>query len=118
MIDDDAVIVQLLRVNFEMDDYEVITALDGQEGLEMAIAEPPDVILLDVMMPRIDGLEVARRLRAGEATAAVPIVFLSAKAQSGDVLAGEALADAYITKPFDPLDLLEQVAVLLAELGS
>lgn len=118
MIDDDAVIVQLLRVNFEMDDYEVVTALDGQTGLVMAIEAPPDVILLDVMMPEMDGLEVARRLRGHEATAGVPIVFLSAKAQANDVLAGEALADAYITKPFDPLDLLEEVTALLSERGS
>ena len=118
MIDDDAVIVQLLRVNFEMDDYEVATALDGPTGLAMAIEAPPDLILLDVMMPELDGLEVARRLRSHEATAGVPIVFLSAKAQANDVLAGEALGDAYITKPFDPLDLLEEVAALLSERDS
>ncbi len=115
MIDDDAVIVQLLRVNFEMDDYEVVTALDGPTGLVMAIESPPDVILLDVMMPEMDGLEVARRLRGHEATASVPIVFLSAKAQASDVAAGEAFGDAYVTKPFDPLDLLEEVASLLSE---
>lgn len=114
MIDDDEVIVQLLRVNFEMDDYLVVTAPDGQTGLEMAIANPPDVILLDVMMPRLDGLEVARRLREEKVTAHVPIVFLSAKAQFSDVAAGEALADVYITKPFDPLDLLDRVAFLLS----
>ncbi|MGI8752494.1 MAG: response regulator [Acidimicrobiales bacterium] len=115
VIDDDAVIVQLLRVNFEMDDYEVVTALDGPTGLVMAIESPPDVILLDVMMPEMDGLEVARRLRGHEATATVPIVFLSAKAQANDVAAGEAFGDAYVTKPFDPLDLLEEVASLLSE---
>jgi DNA-binding response OmpR family regulator len=115
VIDDDAVILQLLRVNFEMDDYEVLTALDGQTGLGMAIQAPPDVILLDVMMPEMDGLEVARRLRAHEATAGVPIVMLSAKAQASDILAGEAVADVYITKPFDPLELLEEVAGLLPE---
>lgn len=117
VIDDDAVIVELLRVNFEMDDYEVATALDGQSGLGMAIEDPPDVILLDVMMPELDGLEVARRLRGHEATAGVPIVFLSAKAQANDVAAGEVLGDAYITKPFDPLDLLETVSAVLSESG-
>lgn len=113
VIDDDEVIVQLLRVNFEMDDYEVTTASDGLVGLAMAGADPPDVIVLDVMMPRVDGLEVARRLRAEPVTARIPIVFLSAKAQIGDVQAGEALADAYITKPFDPLELLDRVAALV-----
>lgn len=117
MIDDDAVIVQLLRVNFEMDDYEVVTALDGDAGLEMAVRDPPDVILLDVMMPKLSGLAVARRLRQDDRTARVPIVFLSAKAQANDVLAGEALGDAYVTKPFDPFELLERVGRLLSEPG-
>jgi len=117
VIDDDAVIVQLLRVNFEMDDYEVVTALDGDAGLEMAVKAPPDVILLDVMMPKLDGLAVARRLRQDDRTARVPIVFLSAKAQANDVLAGEALADAYVTKPFDPFELLERVGRILSEPG-
>lgn len=114
VIDDDPVIVQLLRVNFEMDDYEVSTSMDGQSGLEMAATQLPDVIVLDVMMPRMDGLEVARRLQADLTTAAIPILFVSAKAQFNDVMAGEALSSLYITKPFDPLDLLEKVAQLLA----
>lgn len=113
VIDDDPVIVQLLEVNFEMDDYDVRTATDPETGLELATTDPPDLVLLDVMMPRIDGLEVARRLRAHPATGKVLIVFLSAKAQYSDVQAGEELADAYVTKPFDPLALLEQVAELL-----
>jgi DNA-binding response OmpR family regulator len=113
VIDDDPVIVQLLQVNFEMEDYEVVTATDPEVGLELAVAQPPDLVCLDVMMPRIDGLEVARRLRDHPATGSVPIVLLSAKAQYSDVQAGEAIADAYITKPFDPLDLLDRVAELL-----
>jgi two-component system phosphate regulon response regulator PhoB len=115
VIDDDPVIVQLLVVNFEMDDYLVTSSTDPEVGLQMAMDDPPDIVLLDVMMPATDGLEVARRLRAEPATAEVPIVLLSAKAQYSDVQAGEELADSYITKPFDPLALLERVAELLAK---
>jgi DNA-binding response OmpR family regulator len=113
VVDDDPVIVNLLKVNFEMEGYDVITAADGEEGLKRAVDETPDVVVLDVMMPRIDGLEVARRLRASEGTAALPIVMLSAKAQAADIQAGLAVADDYVTKPFDPLELLERVTALL-----
>ena len=115
VVDDDPVIQGLLRVNFEMEGYEVIVAGDGVEGLERARSERPDVVILDVMMPRMDGLEVARNLKGDPATAAIPIVLLSAKAQQIDVRAGGATgADAYVTKPFDPLDLLRRVEALIA----
>ncbi len=115
VVDDDPVIQGLLRVNFEMEGYEVIVAGDGVEGLERARSERPDVVILDVMMPRMDGLEVARQLKADPATAPIPIVLLSAKAQQIDVRAGGAAgADAYVTKPFDPLDLLRRVEALIA----
>lgn len=114
VVDDDPVIQKLLSVNFEMEGYQVATASDGVEGLERVQADPPDLILLDVMMPRMDGLEVARRLKADPSTKGIPVVLLSAKAQSTDVQGGlEAGADAYVTKPFDPLELLEKVAALL-----
>ncbi len=115
VVDDDPVIQGLLRVNFEMEGYEVIVAGDGVEGLERARSERPDVVILDVMMPRMDGLEVARQLKGDPATAPIPIVLLSAKAQQIDVRAGDAAgADAYVTKPFDPLDLLRRVEALIA----
>jgi CheY-like chemotaxis protein len=97
-----------------MEGYDVITAGDGVEGLERARAERPDIIICDIMMPRMDGLEVTRTLKGDPETASIPIVLLSAKAQQADVNAGEATgANAYVTKPFDPLDLLERVAALL-----
>jgi CheY-like chemotaxis protein len=114
VVDDDPVIQKLLQVNFEMEGYAVITAGDGVEGLERARAERPDIVICDIMMPRMDGLEVARRLKGDPDTAGIPIVLLSAKAQQADVAAGEATgADEYVTKPFDPLDLLQRVAGLL-----
>jgi DNA-binding response OmpR family regulator len=115
VVDDDPVIVQLLKVNFEMEGYRVLTASDGERGIERARHDQPDLVVLDVMMPQVDGLEVARRLRADPATSRLPIMLLSAKAQATDVKAGEAVADAYVTKPFDPLELLERVAKLIAQ---
>jgi len=114
VVDDDPVIQKLLQVNFEMEGYTVLTASDGLEGLERARAEKPDVIICDIMMPRMDGLEVTRNLKADPATAKIPILLLSAKAQQADVSAGQASgADDYVTKPFDPLDLLQRVSGLL-----
>ena len=115
MVDDDPVIVKLLQVNFEMEGYQVITASDGEEGLQRARESMPDVMLLDVMMPKMNGLQVAAMLKGDDTTAAIPIVLLSAKAQAADVQAGRAVADEYITKPFDPLELLDRVSKLIAE---
>ena len=115
VVDDDPVIQKLLQVNFEMEGYSVITASDGVEGLETARRELPDAIVLDVMMPKMDGLEVARTLKADESTRSIPILLLSAKAQQADVQAGRATgAEDYLTKPFDPLDLLQRVGGLIS----
>ena len=114
VVDDDPVIQKLLAVNFEMEGYRVFTAGDGEEALACVGAEHPDVIVLDVMMPKIDGIEVVRRMKADPATAPVPVLLLSARAQAKDVAEGlDAGADGYMTKPFDPVDLLERVASLL-----
>jgi CheY-like chemotaxis protein len=114
VVDDDPVIQKLLSVNFEMEGYRVVTAGDGVEGLEKVKSESPDLVLLDVMMPRMDGLEAARRLKADPATKHIPVLLLSAKAQSVDIQGGlEAGADDYVTKPFDPLELLDKVAALI-----
>ena len=110
VVDDDPVIQKLLRVNFEMEGYEVLSAPDGAEGLERARTASPDIIILDVMMPRMNGLEVLAALKADASTEAIPVILLSAKAQAGDVQAGiDRGADDYVTKPFDPLDLLDRV---------
>jgi len=114
VVDDDPVIQRLLQVNFEMEDYTVLIAGDGQEGLERARAEKPDVVLLDVMMPKMDGIAVAKALRADPETADLPIIMLTAKAQAADIQSGlDVGVDVYVTKPFDPLELLETVRELL-----
>ena len=114
VVDDDPVIQRLLQVNFEMEGWKVVIADDGVAGLEAARRENPDCILLDVMMPKKDGLTVAAELKADPETAHIPVVLLSAKAQAGDLGAGMATgADEYITKPFDPLELLDRVIALI-----
>ena len=114
VVDDDPVIQKLLEVNFEMEGYHVATANDGAEALATVAARPPDMVVLDVMMPKLDGIEVVRRMKADAATAAVPVLLLSARAQAKDITEGlQAGADAYMTKPFDPVELLDRVASLL-----
>jgi CheY-like chemotaxis protein len=113
VVDDDPVIVKLLQVNFEMEGYRVVAAGNGEEGLEAARKEHPDAIVSDVMMPRMDGIAFAKELRADPVLRKIPLVLLSAKAQSSDVQSGLDVADDYVTKPFDPLELLDRVAVLL-----
>ena len=115
VIDDDPVIVKLLRVNFEIEGFDVISAGDGHEGLEKARTEAPDVLVSDIMMPRMNGLELVSALKADPTTADLPVLLLSAKAQTADVQRGFELgADEYVTKPFDPLELIERVTALVA----
>ncbi len=115
VVDDDPVILKLLQVNFEMEGFDVVTASDGLEGLEKARAERPDIVLLDIMMPRMDGLQVTKILKSEEETSGIPIILLSAKAQASDIEAGRDIgADDYLTKPFDPNELLDRVNELLA----
>ena len=115
VVDDDPVIVRLLEVNLRLDGYEVETASRGEEGLERAEATVPDLVLLDVMMPGLDGWETCRRLRGIPALAETPVIFLSARAQDDDRSRGESLGSvSYVTKPFDPVRLLELVRDLLA----
>jgi DNA-binding response OmpR family regulator len=115
VIDDDPVILELLRVNFEIENFEVVTAADGQEGLEKAKSERPDVVLSDIMMPRLDGLQLVVLLREDPRTRSLPVILLSAKAQNAEVQQGLDLgADDYVTKPFDPLELIDRVNAVLA----
>jgi len=116
VIDDDPVIVELLRVNFEIEGFEVVVAADGPEGLARAASAQPDVILSDIMMPRMDGLEVVTTLKTGAATRHIPVILLSAKAQNAEVQQGlDAGADDYVTKPFDPLELIDRVNAVVAK---
>ena len=112
--DDDPVILRLLQVNLELEGYEVLQAHHGEEALEIASAEHPDLIILDIMMPRLDGYQTAERLKAADGTKEIPVVFVSAKAQQSDIEKGKSYGVAdYLTKPFDPTDLLEIVERLV-----
>jgi CheY-like chemotaxis protein len=108
--DDDPVILRLLQVNLELEGYEVLLAHHGEQAIEVANKEMPDLIILDIMMPRMDGYQTVQRLKADKPTQAIPVLFLSAKAQQSDIDKGreQGVAD-YLTKPFDPSDLLEVV---------
>jgi DNA-binding response OmpR family regulator len=116
VVDDDPVIVRLLEVNFEMEGFEVLSAVDGMDGVEKARAEQPDIVVSDVMMPKLNGLELCVSLKTDDTTKHIPIVLLSAKAQVADIRAGlDAGADDYVTKPFEPLDLIDRVNKLLPQ---
>ena len=117
VIDDEAPIRLLCRVNLEAAGIEVSEAEDGTVGLESARAEPPDVILLDVMMPGMDGWQVFTELLNDERTAHVPIVFLTARAELRDQARGLELGGVdYVTKPFNPLHLAPLIEDLLARI--
>lgn len=114
LVEDDPVILRLLEVNFELEGFDVVLAHDGAEGIDLARTERPDLVISDIMMPKVSGLELVAALKGDHATAAIPIILLSAKAQSADVKAGmEAGADDYVTKPFEPLDLVDRVRALI-----
>jgi DNA-binding response OmpR family regulator len=116
VVDDDPVILRLLQVNFELEGISVVTAVDGDEGLEMVQSDPPDLVISDIMMPKVNGLELLAALRSSPDTAAMPVILLSAKAQVADVQRGLELgADDYVTKPFDPLELIDRVYKVLAK---
>jgi two-component system alkaline phosphatase synthesis response regulator PhoP/two-component system response regulator VicR len=106
-VDDERHIVRLVQVNLERAGYEVITAFDGVEALKKVHDEKPDLIVLDVMMPQMDGFETLKNLKANPATRDVPVIMLTAKAQDADVFRGwQSGVDCYLTKPFNPLELL------------
>jgi DNA-binding response OmpR family regulator len=114
VIDDEAPIRLLCRVNLEAEKMEVLEAEDGTAGLELARAEQPDVILLDVMMPGLDGWEVLHRLLDDEQTKEIPIVFLTARAELRDRARGLELGGVdYVTKPFNPTELAPLVMELI-----
>ena len=119
VVDDDEVIRQLISVNLELEGFEVFTAVDGQDCLDTIKDVSPDVVTLDVMMPRLDGWETAARLREDPDLSTVRVVLLSARAQEADLERGQRIGvDAYLTKPFDPDDLVETVRRLVEESGA
>ena len=114
VVDDEAPIRLLCRVNLEAEGMTVLEAADGEKGLELARAERPDVVLLDVMMPGRSGWEVAEELLADEATSSIPIIFLTARAEVRDRAKGIDLGGVdYVTKPFNPVELAPLVRDLV-----
>ena len=113
--DDDPVILRLIQVNLELEGIQVLLADNGERAIEIATAEHPDLVILDIMMPKLDGYETCARLKGAEGTKDIPVVFLSAKAQQADIDKGLAYGvSEYLTKPFDPDDLVDAVKRLLA----
>jgi two-component system alkaline phosphatase synthesis response regulator PhoP/two-component system response regulator VicR len=106
-VDDDRHIVRLVEVNLKAAGYEVITAFDGVEALEKVKAESPDMVVLDVMMPRLDGFEVLKAMQIDPQYMNIPVIMLTAKAQDADIFKGWASGvSSYLTKPFNPRELL------------
>jgi CheY-like chemotaxis protein len=116
VVDDDEVIRQLIAVNLSLEGFQVETATDGQDCLDRVREIRPDVITLDVMMPRLDGWVTATRLRGEDSTRHIKVVLITARAQEEDRRRGLAIGvDAYLTKPFDPAELIQVVRDLAAE---
>ena len=114
VIDDEKDVLELLWYNLEKGGFDVVAARDGESGLEAATASPPDAIILDVMMPGLDGLGVCKRLREQPRTARIPIILLTAKAGEADRVVGLELgADDYVVKPFSPRELVARIRALL-----
>lgn len=113
--DDDEDVRELIVFRLERAGYEAVTAADGEEAVEIALRRLPDLCLIDVMMPKLDGYEVTRRLRDADGLAEVPIVLLTASVEDAAVERGyEAGASDYVKKPFSPRELLERIATALA----
>jgi len=116
VVDDEQDLVEMVTARLEANGYEVISAYDGQEGLRKAQQEKPDLIILDVMMPKADGYKVSRMLKFDVKFKDIPIIMFTARAQEVDrQTSKEVGADAYITKPFEPEVLLAKIKELLGE---
>jgi DNA-binding response OmpR family regulator len=118
VVDDDEVIRHLIEVNLTLEGFEVVTAVDGQDCIDKAALVKPDVITLDVMMPRLDGWVTATALRSNPETAGIKVVLITARAQEDDRNRGEQIGvDAYLTKPFDPAEMIRVVRALAGASG-
>ena len=106
-VDDERHILRLVQINLEKAGYDVVTGSNGREALEMVASESPDLVVMDVMMPEMDGFEALKQLKENPETAEIPVIMLTAKAQDADVFHGwQSGADLYLTKPFNPMELL------------
>lgn len=118
-VDDERAIVRLVQINLERHGYQVVTAYDGKEALEKVASEKPDLVVLDVMMPYMDGFEVLQQLRKNPETRDLPVIMLTAKAQDTDVFRGYTSGvDLYLTKPFNPMELVAFVKRIFSSMES
>jgi len=116
IVEDETEMVEMLKMRFEANDYDVISAFDGVAGLAAAKKEKPDIIILDLMLPKMDGYKVCGLLKADTRYRKIPIIMFTAKAQDTDMALGrEVGAEAYITKPFEPAVLLGKIKELIGE---
>lgn len=114
IVEDETGLVEMMKMRLEAADYEVISAFDGQEGLDVAKKEKPDLIILDLMLPKMGGYKVCGLLKKDARYARIPIIIFTARAQEEDIkLSQEVNADAYIIKPFEPQVLLSKIKELL-----
>ncbi len=114
VVDDETELLDLVKMRLEANGYQVATACDGQEGLEKARTQPPDLIILDLMLPKLNGYEVCRLLKFDQKFQSIPIVMFTARAQDKDERLGmECGADAYIRKPFKAQELLDHIKRLV-----
>jgi two-component system alkaline phosphatase synthesis response regulator PhoP len=114
VIDDERDLIELVRYNLDKEGFDVVAATDGTSGLEIATKHKPNLVVLDLMMPGMDGLEVCRRMRGDERTRRIPVIMLTAKAAEADRIVGLELgADDYVTKPFSPRELVARVKAVL-----
>jgi DNA-binding response OmpR family regulator len=117
VVDDEPGVVEIVRVNLEWEGYDICEAFDGQEGWDKVRSEKPDLVILDVMMPQMSGLELLDRIKADSHICGVPVIMLTVRAKDMDVIqALEKGAVEYLTKPFDPLNLVRVVKKILEEL--
>jgi len=113
LVEDDSYLVKAITIRLEANDFEVVAAIDGEEGLAKARSEKPDLIILDIMLPKMSGFDICRKLKIDKRYKDIPIIMLTAKFQPSDIEFGKEMgADAYITKPFDSQVLLAKIEEL------
>ena len=116
IIEDEPDIREVISYNLSKEGYRVVSAASGEEGLKSAMSQPPDLVILDLMLPGVYGLDVCRRIRNDSRTAAIPIIVLTARSEESDVITGlEVGADDYVTKPFSPKVLVARIRARLRE---
>ena len=114
IVEDEKDIIKMLEYNLKKEGFRTISAYDGEDAIDLAMREHPDIVLLDLMLPGIDGLEVCKSLKAQNKTKGIPIIMLTAKSQESDKILGLELgADDYVTKPFSPRELLARIKAVL-----